>query len=109
MSTTPTEKVEPPTESPEALESISVGRLTQLHPELWLDLNEVVSVKTSTQKVTYARLVELTTRSGKSHTISIGGTSGNRPVREGDAKLAAWLTARLGHLLADLDADEGTK
>lgn len=84
----------------------SVARLTRLHDELWLDLNEVVSVTTKTSKTTYARVVTLTTRSGETHGIIVGGTSGNRiTVGEGDAKLAAWLRKYLPGILADLDEE----
>lgn len=75
--------------------------LTKLAPDLWLDLTQVVSVRTFTEKTRYHRIVELRTRDGIVHRVTAVHHNGHRSVGAGDLLLAEWLAENLAPLVGD--------
>lgn len=69
--------------------------LTQLTKNSWVDLSQVQSVKTSTDRGTYHRIVSLTMKSGETHKIIAASHRPGVTVKKMDEELERWLDENL--------------
>lgn len=70
-------------------------RLTQMHRDLWVDLSEVVSVKTYTDGNTYHRVVVLTMRNRDTHHMIVVRHTNGSTTSQNDQLLEEWLDKNL--------------
>jgi len=71
-------------------------RLARLTPDLWVDMDSIVSVRTYSEMATYRRNIEIKTCHGDTWIIPVPGTGDpSRTVGQNDVKVRVWLEENL--------------